>query len=83
MPGWDNSPRRGSPAYAFHRGKPVSFRRWFSCALDAASAAGGEPLVFVDAWNEWAESAYLEPDVRFGRGNLEAVRQVTGFNRPR
>ena len=82
MPGWDNTPRRGSAAHAFHRGNPVSFRRWLSRAVDAASTAGGEPLVFVNAWNEWAEGAYLEPDVRFGRANLETVRQVTGA-RPR
>ncbi|CAI9403318.1 glycoside hydrolase family 99-like domain-containing protein [Nocardioides sp. T2.26MG-1] len=78
MPGWDNTARRGSAAYAFHRGNPVSFRRWLSRAVDAATAAGGEPLVFVNAWNEWAEGACLEPDARFGRGNLETVRQVTG-----
>ncbi|MDI6910888.1 glycoside hydrolase family 99-like domain-containing protein [Nocardioides sp.] len=78
MPGWDNTPRRGSAAYAFHRGNPVSFRRWLSRAVDAAAAAGGESLVFVNAWNEWAEGACLEPDGRFGRANLETVRQVTG-----
>lgn len=78
MPGWDNTPRRGAAAYAFHRGNPVSFRRWLARAVDAATTAGGEPLVFVNAWNEWAEGACLEPDARFGRANLETVRQVTG-----
>jgi hypothetical protein len=78
MPGWDNTARRGSAAYAFHGGNPVSFRRWLARAADAASVAGGEPLVFVNAWNEWAEGAYLEPDGRFGRANLETVRQVIG-----
>jgi hypothetical protein len=79
MPGWDNTPRRGSAAYAFHGGNPVSFRRWLSRAADAAAAAGGDQLVFVNAWNEWAEGAYLEPDTRFGRANLEAVQQVKGM----
>jgi lipopolysaccharide biosynthesis protein len=76
MPGWDNTPRRGSAAYVFHGGNPVSFRRWVARAATAASAGPGEPLLFVNAWNEWAEGAHLEPDVRFGRANLEAIRDV-------
>jgi lipopolysaccharide biosynthesis protein len=74
MPGWDNTPRRGDAAYVFHGSNPMSFRRWLSKAADAAVAAGDDPLVFVNAWNEWAEGAHLEPDARFGRANLEAVR---------
>jgi hypothetical protein len=73
MPGWDNTPRRGSSAYVFHGGTPVSFRRWLS---RASSAAGPKGMVFVNAWNEWAEGAHLEPDGRFGRANLESVADV-------
>lgn len=76
MPGWDNTARRGTSACAFHGSNPMTFRRWISAAGRAASGAGPEPLVFVNAWNEWAEGAHLEPDQRFGRGNLEAVRDA-------
>ena len=78
MPGWDNTARRGGAAYVFHGANPASFRRWVARAVSAAAAAGPEPLVFVNAWNEWAEGAHLEPDVRFDRGNIEAVRDVVG-----
>ena len=76
MPGWDNTARRGTDAYVFHGGNPVSFRRWLARAADAAAASGPDRLVFVNAWNEWAEGAHLEPDARFGRANLEAVQDV-------
>jgi lipopolysaccharide biosynthesis protein len=76
MPGWDNTARRGLDAYVFHGGNPLTFRRWLSRAVNAAGAAGPETMVFVNAWNEWAEGAHLEPDARFGRANLEAVRSV-------
>ncbi len=76
MPGWDNTARRGDAAYAFHGGNPVTFRRWLSRAAEAAAEAGPGVMVFVNAWNEWAEGSHLEPDARFGRGNLESVKSV-------
>ncbi len=63
----------GGPAYAFHGANPLTFRRWLARAQRAAAAAGPDPLVFINAWNEWAEGAVLEPDARFGRARLRAV----------
>lgn len=62
MPGWDNTARRGTAAYVFHSGNAVSYRRWLRRAEDATAAAGHDwPAIFINAWNEWAEGAHLEP----------------------
>ncbi|MDX2101958.1 MAG: glycoside hydrolase family 99-like domain-containing protein [Alphaproteobacteria bacterium] len=75
MPGWDNTARRGRMGNVFHGATPELFETWMSkLCLDASQEAqGGTQLVFINAWNEWAEGAHLEPDRRFGRQNLQAV----------
>jgi lipopolysaccharide biosynthesis protein len=74
-PGWDNTPRRGEHATVYVGHNPEKFRSWLLAALERENGRTGRTgLVFVNAWNEWAEGAYLEPDQTLGRSNLEAVR---------
>ena len=75
MPSWDNTSRKGRAGHVFHNASPATFEAWLSvlCAK-AMRNPPGRRLVFVNAWNEWAEGAYLEPDRRDGHRNLKAVR---------
>ena len=73
MTAWDSTARKGSRAAVFHAATPTSFRRWLRGTIAHQSRQPGERIVFINAWNEWAEGAYLEPDTDFGRGWLEAV----------
>jgi lipopolysaccharide biosynthesis protein len=75
MPSWDNTARRGAEATVYVGSVPQSYQWWLRQAIDAEAAdRGGEGLVFINAWNEWAERAYLEPDSEWGTAWLEATR---------
>ncbi len=77
MPRWDNTPRRGATSHLFHGSTPAAFGLWASLSLARAAALPpGQRMMFVNAWNEWGEGAMLEPDRRFGRAYLEALRQA-------
>ena len=85
MPGWDNQARKPWAGHAFHNADPESYLTWLSGALKHAEARHpkGQAMVFVNAWNEWGEGAYLEPDRWFGHGYLHATRAALSAYLPR
>ncbi|MGA2368417.1 MAG: FkbM family methyltransferase [Dehalococcoidia bacterium] len=78
MTGWDNTPRRPDNAYVFANSTPGAYQAWLEaiCRQTYEQNFGDERIVFVNAWNEWAEGAHLEPDNRYGHGYLEATRNA-------
>jgi lipopolysaccharide biosynthesis protein len=77
-PSFDNSPRRLVDATALIGSTPEKYGRWLErVARDTLEEnAGDERLLFVNAWNEWGEGNFLEPDATWGRGYLEATREA-------
>jgi glycosyl transferase family WbsX len=74
-PGWDNSARRERGATIITGSTPELYGEWLRQVVAAEQASGDdEPVVFVNAWNEWAEANHLEPCRRWGRAYLEATR---------
>jgi lipopolysaccharide biosynthesis protein len=75
-PSWDNSARRKEGASIFHGSTPEKYEAWLREAArkTAVKQSGDERIVFINAWNEWAEGNHLEPDLKWGHGYLEATR---------
>jgi hypothetical protein len=67
----------------FARSTPGAYQAWLEETIRYTHEqnVGDERLVFINAWNEWAEGAHLEPDRRFGRGFLEATRNALQSHR--
>ncbi len=79
VPNWDNEARKPGRGFGFVGSTPRKYEQWLHHAIDHACAhpvVPGCPMVFVNAWNEWAEGAYLEPDVHFGHAYLNATRRA-------
>ena len=75
--GWDNTPRRRENAIVVINGTPDRFAERLSAMIRVVAGRPFEDrLVFINAWNEWAEGNYLEPDLKWGHGYLEAVRKA-------
>lgn len=83
-PGWDNSARRKTGATVFLGSTPQAYEEWLKKILSSEKqkrTPDDEKIVFINAWNEWAEGNHLEPDQQWGLAYLEAnkraVRSVT------
>ncbi|MGV8960562.1 MAG: glycoside hydrolase family 99-like domain-containing protein [Stenotrophomonas sp.] len=77
-PGWDNEARRSGRGRIYLHASPRGYRDWLSTTIHQrlAPVSAERRMVFINAWNEWAEGAVLEPDARLGHAYLEATRQA-------
>lgn len=82
-PSWDNSARRAHGGAKILVGStPTRYREWLTALIDQTVVQPAERrLVFLNAWNEWAEGNHLEPCQRWGHGYLEATREALRASR--
>lgn len=72
---WDNTPRHKERGYLFQGVSPDKFKSYFKQLLDNTKNFYDTDMIFVFAWNEWAEGGYLEPDEKNGFAFLEAIKE--------
>jgi lipopolysaccharide biosynthesis protein len=77
-PSWDNEARRPKRGFSFYGSTPQKYGDWLRTASEQALSApsADERIVFINAWNEWAEGTYLEPDRHFGFAYLAETRRA-------
>lgn len=77
-PGWDNEARRPGRGRVLLHASPRAYGDWLHDTIfkRLQQTPAPERLVFINAWNEWAESAVLEPDLRLGHAWLAATRRA-------
>lgn len=79
MVSWDNTARVGNRSRIYDGSSPEAFRNWLGASAQKTMSQHSGPaheLLFINAWNEWAEGTYLEPDQHFGYAYLSACRDV-------
>lgn len=76
---WDNSARTGNRGLIFNGSTPEKFHYYLNQQIKKAVNRNSE-FLFINAWNEWAEGTYLEPDKKYGFQYLEAVKRALENN---
>ena len=76
-PNWDTSPRIGRIASILTGSTPALFKKHVKRILNLISAKDdSDKVIFLKSWNEWAEGNYMEPDLKFGKGYIHALREA-------
>lgn len=77
LPNWDRTPRAGKASTIYYNDTPEVFGKQIRKALDIIKDKRPEhKILFLQAWNEWAEGNHVEPDIKYGRGYLEMLKSV-------
>ena len=77
IPNWDNSPRRKTGAVIYTDSTPKLFKKHVEEALDLIKdKTEDDKILFLKSWNEWGEGNYMEPDLKYGKGYIHALREA-------
>lgn len=77
---WDRSPRSGRKATILTDSTPEVFKNILEKAVELISHKPYDhKIVFLRSWNEWAEGNHIEPDLKYGKGYINAIKEVLGI----
>lgn len=77
LPQWDRTPRVTDGEGIYVNATPESFKKHIEQALELLKDKAPEHrILFLKSWNEWGEGNYVEPDLRYGHGFLDALRRT-------
>ena len=77
IPNWDWSPRRGAAGLILHNSTPKNFQHHVEDVIKLLkNKPSNRKLIFLKSWNEWGEGNYLEPDLKFGKGYIKALKSA-------
>ena len=76
VPNYDHSPRSGKKASIYKDSTPENFRKHLKDAIDLVKEKQEEhKILFLMSWNEWGEGNYVEPDLKYGHGYLDVIKE--------
>ena len=77
IPNWDHTPRSGNYGVVFDKTSPILFKKHALKALDVIkNKSNSRQIIFLKSWNEWGEGNYMEPDLKYGKGFIKALRSA-------
>ena len=77
VPRWDKTPRLGKQAYVYTGSTPELFEKSVRKAVDAVKMKAPEHrIIFLQAWNEWGEGNFMEPDLEWGNKYCDALAEA-------
>jgi len=77
IPNWDHTPRSGKHGVVFHNSTPELFKKHVLAALNIIQNKNPNyQILFLKSWNEWGEGNYMEPDLKFGKGYIKALKDA-------
>lgn len=75
IPNWDHTPRSGKQGEVLLGSNPQNFFKHAKCVIEEVSKKENK-IIMLKSWNEWGEGNYMEPDLKYGKGYLEALRSA-------